>query len=166
MVNRFSMKIFDASDSRKLLELLHGAYADDLSQILNKQLEKQRKEPYLLQIITYPQGNRCSPISVTRNIPISSVRQPISESVISNALRHPTHMSERWTLLITTVYKPPGLFVVCDQLIYNGGYLHEPRRDGSVYKRRVRSAPCFKLKKKNFHQMKSRTSNKMGNCGW
>ena len=112
--------------------------------------KKQRKEPYLLQIITYPQGNRCSPISVARNIPISSVRQPISESVISNALRHPTHMSERWTLLITTVYKPPGLFVICDQLIYNGGYLHEPRRDGSVYKRRVRSAPFFKLKKKTF----------------
>ena len=40
MVNRFSMKIFDASDSRQLLELLHGAYADDLSQTLNKQLEK------------------------------------------------------------------------------------------------------------------------------
>ena len=34
------MKIFDASDSRQLLELLHGAYADDLSQTLNKQLEK------------------------------------------------------------------------------------------------------------------------------
>ena len=148
MVDRFSMEIFDASDSRKLLELLHGAYGDDLSQTLKKQVEKLRKEPHLLQIIAYPQGNRCSPISIARDIPISSVRQPISKSVISNALRYPTHMSEMWTLLITTVYKPPGLFVVCDQLINNGGYLHEPRRDGSVYKRRVRSAPCFKLKKK------------------
>src|SRR6266550_8855148 len=112
MIDRFSMKILDASDSRKPLELLHRAHTDDLSRAIDKLVSEQCKRSHLLHIITYPQRNGCSPIPIARDVPISSIRQPIAKSMITDALRHPTEISERPNSLNANVYKPPRLFVI------------------------------------------------------
>jgi len=114
MIDRFSMKILDAGDSTEPLELLHRAHTDDLSQAVDKLVKEQRKRPHLLHIIAYPQGNGCSPIPIARDVPISSVCQPITKSMITNALRHPTEISEMLNPLTANEYKPPGLFVICN----------------------------------------------------
>jgi hypothetical protein len=66
-VDALSVEIGDIVSSGKLLELFNGADAN-----------------HLLHIVTDPERDRCTPVSVSGDVPITSVLEPLTESTFSD----------------------------------------------------------------------------------
>jgi hypothetical protein len=71
-VDTLSMKIGDIVSSGKFLELFDGADADDF-----------------LHVLTGPEGDGGTPVSVSGDVPITSVLEPLTESTLSDVLWDP-----------------------------------------------------------------------------
>src|SRR5690606_537373 len=65
VVDAVSVEIGDILNTGKLLELLDGANTD-----------------HLLLILGHPNGQRSTPISVTGDVPVTGVRNPVGETVL------------------------------------------------------------------------------------
>jgi hypothetical protein len=72
-VDTLSVEIGDIVPTRKLLELFDGTDADDF-----------------LHVFTSPEGDGCTPVSVSGDVPITSVLEPLAESTLSDMLWDPT----------------------------------------------------------------------------
>lgn len=71
-VDTLSVEISDIVSARKFLELFDGADADDF-----------------LHILTGPEGDGGTPVSVSGDVPITSVLEPLTEPTLSDVLRDP-----------------------------------------------------------------------------
>jgi len=71
-VDTFSVEIGDIVSTGEFLELFNGTDADDF-----------------LHVFTGPEGDGGTPISVSRNVPITSVLEPLTESTFSDVLWDP-----------------------------------------------------------------------------
>jgi len=67
------MKILNALDTREFFELLDRSDANDF-----------------LTISRHPDWDRVTPVSVTREAPITGINKPVVESLLLDALRNPS----------------------------------------------------------------------------
>ena len=73
VVNLVLVQIVDAGDTGQLFELLNGTNADDL-----------------LHVVAGPEWDGGAPVSVSRDVPVTSVGDPLAKSSLANMSRHPS----------------------------------------------------------------------------
>jgi hypothetical protein len=105
VVNIFSVQVCDSSDTWKLLELSYRTNTNNF-----------------LAIITHPDWNWVSPISIPAKAPIFGINQPIMESFFLNCS-----------------WDPVSLFVLFNQLRLDICDLNEPAIESSVNQRCLRT---------------------------
>ena len=106
VVNLVPVEVRDLSlVSTELLELLNAANAN-----------------LFLEVVTHPEGDRCTPIPVSRDVPVAGVGNPAGKSLLFDERRYPM-----------------GSLDVAQHLGDDLGDADEPRRDGLVNKRGVRA---------------------------
>jgi len=112
-----------------------------------------------LHVLARPERDRGTPVSVSRDVPITSVLEPLTESTFSDVLWNPKdqlHLPSR-----QGIYVPSGLFVVGDELVAEMSYPDEPRRNSSVDERSSGSDNQFP----DQSSADRLTSSRMGNYG-
>lgn len=92
MINLISVDIRDSLYSREALKLRNGANTDNLSPSLRGSIVSKNKTPHLFKIFAYPQRDGCAPISITRDVPVPGISQPIPKPVVANILWHPSDL--------------------------------------------------------------------------
>jgi hypothetical protein len=141
-VDTLSVEIGDIISTGKFLELFNGADADDF-----------------LHVLTGPEGDGGTPVSVSGDVPITGVLEPLTESTLSDVLWDPTMSASLGIKSNHCV--PSGLFVVGDKLITHMSNSNEPRRDSSVDERS--SGPAISFTSRD--QSKRLTSSRRDNYG-
>jgi hypothetical protein len=120
VINLVTVKVLEDTASRELVELLDGADADDLSSKPRSALSsrsgiKAAQTTHLLVIITSPERERSSPVTVTRDVPVTGVLEPRLE-----------------TILADRGGDPASLLVVLDELVGRVLDADEPDGDDTV----------------------------------
>jgi hypothetical protein len=75
------------------------------------------EKTHLFHVLTCPKRDRCTPITISRDIPIPSILQPISKFIGTDRLRNPS-----------------SLFVELYELVGHFGDSDKPRGDSTVDK--------------------------------
>jgi hypothetical protein len=80
-IDTLSVEISDVGSARKLLELLDRADADNL-----------------FKIRADPERDWGTPVSISRDVPVTCVLQPLTESTVTDALWYPAAISSATTI--------------------------------------------------------------------
>lgn len=119
VINLVTVKVLEDAASRELVELLDGANADDLSSKARSAFGGGRvstsSTTHLLVIITSPERKGGSPVTVTRDVPVTSVLEPRLETVLSDRGGDPA-----------------SLLIVLDELVGRVLDTNEPDGDDTV----------------------------------
>lgn len=79
------------SDSNSAIDPMHTICRGKEGQYLVLSFETQYN--HLFEILADPQRKRCSPVSISGNVPVNCTLKPISESIVTNGLRDPDDTS-------------------------------------------------------------------------
>ena len=101
VVNLVTMQICDSRHTSTLFQLCNGSNAHNL-----------------FHVITDPQWDRCTPVTVTTHVPVTRIREPVAKAVAADGLGHPQRF-----------------FIRLQQLFHDRLHPHEPRWHRAVNQR-------------------------------
>ena len=89
MINFVPMQVCDVLDARELFKFFYRANTYDLVKYKRSVTRISPRSTHLFKIVTNPQGDWSAPVPVSRDVPVSCIRDPIAKAVLPNRLWNP-----------------------------------------------------------------------------
>lgn len=121
------------------MDISDGRYTTKLLQFLDRANSNN-----FFQIIAHPKRDGGTPITVTRNVPITSVGDPVGKTLLLNKGWHPipnrlASLNSSSPPKIIIIIIPSHLFIASQNLVNNRLDTNEPSGNGTIDQRCIRS---------------------------